>query len=161
MLLPGFFRNITVRFLTTFPEPPNPRPMKTSNGILHKLANGFRNLFSRNQSNTSCYGQIIYEGYISGYQYHRGTQLEHLFNSGTEFLLKHEPENPFDEDAVAVYYEDARIGFIPPTNNVEIVQLLRGGNQLKARIARFEPELEPWERVYVEVLNLPEEQLYQ
>jgi hypothetical protein len=97
--------------------------------------------------------KILYEGYISGYQYHKGAQMEHLFQSGTTFSLKREPENPFDDDAVALYYENARIGFIPPHSNVEIARMIEKGEKLKARIARYEPELDPWERVYVEVLN--------
>ena len=96
---------------------------------------------------------IVYEGFISGYQYHKGVQMEHLFGPDTIFSLKHEPENPFDDDAVALYYNNARIGFIPPNDNVDIARRIQKGEPLKARLARFEPESEPWERVYVEVLQ--------
>jgi len=96
---------------------------------------------------------VMYEGYISGYQYHKGSQMEHLFGPGTIFSLKHEPENPFDDDAVALYYDDARIGFIPPDNNVEIARQMQRGVHLKARLARFEPQSDPWERVVVEVVK--------
>jgi hypothetical protein len=93
--------------------------------------------------------RIVYEGYISGYQYHKGLQMEHLFGPGTIFSLKHEPENPFDDDAVALYYENAKIGFIPPNDNVEIARRMQRGEPLKARVTKFAPDLDPWERVYV------------
>src|SRR4051812_10561291 len=97
--------------------------------------------------------RIIYEGYISGYQYHRGINLEHLFRSGTEFALRHEPENPFDEDAVAVYYDADRIGFLPPGENSEIAKMIKAGQRLIARIVRFQPESDPWERIYLEITD--------
>jgi hypothetical protein len=97
--------------------------------------------------------KIVYEGFISGYQYHKGVHMEHLFGPGTTFSLKHEPENPFDDDAVALYYDNARIGFIPPDNNVEIARRIQKGEPLTARLTRFEPQSDPWERVYVEVVQ--------
>src|ERR1700740_484366 len=69
--------------------------------------------------------RVVYEGYFSGYQYHNGSNLEHLFTQGTEFSLKHEPENPFDENAVALYYNNSRIGFIPPDTSVEVANRLQ------------------------------------
>ena len=97
--------------------------------------------------------EVVYEGHISGYQYHKGQELEHKFALGTRFLLKHEPENPFDDDAVAVYYGDQKIGFIPPNNNVEIAERIKRGDNLNARISKIHPEAEPWERVYLEVVK--------
>lgn len=102
--------------------------------------------------------KIVYSGYIAGYQYHKGAQMEHLFKQGTEFLLKAEPQNPFDNDAVAVYYDNARIGFIPPDTNADIAKRIQQGEPLKARVTRIEPQSDPWERVYVEVLQEEAEQ---
>jgi hypothetical protein len=112
-----------------------------------------------NMSGESRNPNVVYEGYISGYQYHKGLQMEHLFGPDTTFSLKHEPENPFDDDAVALYYGSSRIGFIPPDDNVEIARRIQRGKSLKARIARFEPKSDPWERVYVEVVQEDENQM--
>ena len=97
--------------------------------------------------------RIVYAGFVAGYQYHNGSRMEHLFDQGTEFSLKHEPGNPFDENAVAVYYKDARIGFIPPDTNIDVAHRLQNGEPLKTRISRIDPQSEPWERVFVEVLK--------
>ena len=96
---------------------------------------------------------VVYEGYIAGYQYHNGSQMEHLFKQGTEFSLRHEPENPFDDYAVALYYNNSRIGFIPPDTNADVASRLQHGEPLKARVVTVDPQSEPWERVSVEVLN--------
>jgi hypothetical protein len=127
--------------------------MKTTYSFTEKVTNGFLSLFGIRDRSANKSQKLVYEGYISGYQYHKGQQLEHLFNQDTYFSLKHEPENPFDEDAVAIYYQDARIGFIPPNNNVEIARMIREGQELRARMAKFEPHSDPWERVYVEIVN--------
>jgi hypothetical protein len=97
--------------------------------------------------------KVLYEGYIANYQYHKGQQLEHLFEPGTSFDLKHEPENPFDEDAVAVFYKDKKIGFVPQSSNVPIAQKLKQGRQVRAKVARMLPDEEPWARVHVQVVE--------
>jgi hypothetical protein len=97
--------------------------------------------------------KVLYEGYIANYQYHKGQQLEHLFEPGTPFELKHEPENPFDEDAVAVFYQNNKIGFVPQSSNVPIAQKLKQGRPVRAKVARMLPHEEPWARVHVQVLE--------
>jgi hypothetical protein len=123
----------------------------SSPGLLSRIGRALGSML--NMSGTSGNPNVVYEGYISGYQYHKGQQIEHLFGPDTTFSLKHEPENPFDDDAVALYYGNARIGFIPPDNNVEIARKIKKGKSLKARLARFQPKSDPWERVYVEVVQ--------
>ena len=124
-------------------------------GLLSRITRAVYNLLSPRPAYET--GNIFYAGYIDGYQYHKGAQMEHLFKKGTEFSLKPEPENPFDDDAVAIYYDEDRIGFIPPDTNVEIARRIQKGEPLKARIARIEPQSDPWERVFVEVVNGSEE----
>jgi hypothetical protein len=97
--------------------------------------------------------QLLYEGYIAGYQYHQGPEFESDFEPGTDFSLRHEPENPFDDHAVAVYYNNNRIGFIPNGWSREVADKLhKGGGKLAARVARFDPGLDPWQRLQVEVV---------
>jgi hypothetical protein len=124
--------------------------------LREKIAHGIRSLLGIKPGHTPDADnakKVLYEGYIANYQYHKGQQLEHLFEPGTAFDLKHEPENPFDEDAVAVFYQDKKIGFVPQTSNVPIAQKLRQGRRLKARVARLAPQEEPWARVQVQVLE--------
>jgi hypothetical protein len=122
-----------------------------SPGLFARMGRALGSFF--NMTGQSKNPKVVYEGFISGYQYHKGLQMEHLFGPGTIFSLKHEPENPFDDDAVALYYENSKIGFIPPNDNVEIARRMQKGEPLKARLSRFEPESDPWERVYVEVVE--------
>lgn len=118
-------------------------------GLFAGLYRQFAGVFRRPEANSG----VVFEGYISGYQYHEGQQLEHLFREGTQFTLKHEPLNPFDENAVGVYYGSSKVGFLPYYTNAIIAGMIREGRKLKARVARFDARREPWERILVEVLK--------
>ena len=124
-----------------------------SGGIVQKVFSFLRG-FGANSSSSG--GRLLYEGYIAGYQYHQGEKFEKQFEPGTDFSLKHEPENPFNENAVAVYYNDNRIGFIPTDWSHEVANKLKNGKNVKARVASFEPDAEPWQRLQVEVVYQPE-----
>lgn len=131
-------------------------PMVDTNnsGIMQKFF-GFLRKFG---ADTDAAGDhLLYEGYIAGYQYHQGPKFERDFEPGTSFSLVHEPENPFDDHAVAVYYHNNRIGFIPNGWSREVADKLHKGHNLAARVAKFDPELDPWQRLQVEVVYRQEE----
>jgi hypothetical protein len=65
--------------------------------------------------------------------------------SGDELLLVREPENLHDDMAVAVYWNQHRIGYVPAVDNEIPNLLLLQGLALTCRIERFEPDEYPWE----------------
>ncbi len=126
--------------------------MTNLNFLPEKLASGLSSLFGKKPAHNSNPKKVLYEGYIANYQYHKGEEHEHLFEPGTVFSLRHEPENPFDENAVAVFYRDAKIGFVPQHTNLPIAHLLRKGKPIKAKVARIDAGNEPWERIHMQVV---------
>lgn len=135
--------------------------MDALNTIERGLINKMIGLFKGFSTSSSPLGnRLLYKGYLSGYQYHQGKKLEHLFKPGIQVNLKLEPDNPFDDDAVAVYYSNARIGFIPSGWNDAVANLLKQGQAVKAEVTRFDPNLEPWERLQVEVVYEPSSHSY-
>ena len=126
--------------------------MTNLNFLQGKLASGLSSFFGKKPAITSNAVKVLYEGYIANYQFHQGEKHEHLFEPGTVFSLRHEPENPFDENTVAVYYREAKIGFVPQHTNLPIAQLLRKGKPVKAKVAKIEPEQEPWARVHIQLV---------
>jgi hypothetical protein len=46
---------------------------------------------------------------------------------GTEVELRFEPDNPYDPAAVAIYYEDTKIGYVPDGKNSELYLFLYYG----------------------------------
>ena len=68
------------------------------------------------------------ECHIAGFTYYDGLDVIEELSLGTTVNLKLEPDNPYDPNAVAVYYEDTKLGFIPRVKNHTISQLLHFGH---------------------------------
>lgn len=126
--------------------------MTNLNFLPERIANGLSSIFGKKSTHNSNPKKVLYEGYIANYQYHQGHHHEHQFEPGTTFSLRHEPENPFDENTVAVFYRDAKIGFVPQHTNLPIAQMLRKGKPIKAKIAKIDPNEEPWARIHMQVV---------
>lgn len=88
---------------------------------------------------------------VAGYKYYKGKKLEPLMEPGKELSLIREPENKYDEAAVAVYFEEKKIGYLPRTENATIALLMDQQANINATITEFDPDAGPWERVWMEV----------
>ena len=93
----------------------------------------------------------LYEGFVAGYQYHQGEEVEHLLVPGKELVLQREPKNPHDTLAIAIHFAGRRIGYIPRVGNQPLAALLDNGYELRANCREFDPEASVWDRVLVEV----------
>lgn len=86
---------------------------------------------------------------VAGYQYHFGPVIESKMISGAPVRLVREPYNVHDYCAIAIYFTDIKIGYIPMEYNFVLARLLSGGIRIKAHIGECNPHLDPWERVRV------------
>lgn len=100
---------------------------------------------------------------VAGVQYHAAMlpAVAATLRPGRLLVLRPEPDNPHDPDAVAVTVGEmgARIGYVPRRGNPVLAALLRGGARVTAEIVRFNPAAPPWERVemavFVEAAHAP------
>jgi len=88
---------------------------------------------------------------IAGFQYYQGDKVWPQLAQGQQITLQREPTNTFDVRAVAVYWEQQKLGFIPRLDNAAISQLLNRGEILIASIYSLAESDNPWERVEIEV----------
>ena len=89
--------------------------------------------------------------HIAGFGYWEGCEaFEHL-KIGTCFQLVREENNQFDPYAVAIYYEEFKLGFIPRSNNHDISKYLDMGldDIYEVRITRITPDVHPENQVEV------------
>ena len=89
--------------------------------------------------------------HIAGFGYWDGCEaFEHL-KIGTELTLERETENQFDPYAVAIYYKDFKLGYIPRGSNHDISKYLDMGYEdiYKVRITRISPDAHPENQVEV------------
>lgn len=88
---------------------------------------------------------------IAGFTYWDGPEAWDSLRIGTKLRLVRESENPFDPYAVAIYYEDFKLGFIPRDENHDISKFLDMGwnNLFEVRIQKLNPTVHPEQQVEV------------
>ena len=75
---------------------------------------------------------------------------ERLAN-GSQFRLQREPENEFDESAIAVYdSENNKLGYVPKTKNEVPARLLDAGKRLTAKLVAKEWN-DSWLKLDIEI----------
>lgn len=89
---------------------------------------------------------------LAGFQYHRGGEVFELLAVGSPLRLEREPENRYDKRAVAVYFGNAKLGFVPKMDNTAVAQMLDRNEPLAARIVRLRRSDNPWDRIRFEVV---------
>ena len=87
----------------------------------------------------------IIECHIAGFTYYSGLDVINELQLGTSVTLAYEPDNPYDPNAVAIYYKNTKIGYIPQNKNCHISNLLYFGfnNLIDARINCRNTEVHP------------------
>lgn len=76
--------------------------------------------------------------HIAGFEHADGITVARAMEVGDELTLRIEPDNPYDRQAVALFYHGVKIGYIPADRNAPISQLLAlgHGDILQARVAQ-------------------------
>jgi len=67
---------------------------------------------------------------LAGFTYWDGPFVFNELKVGTPLRLVYEPDNKFDPNAVAIYYNDSKIGYIPRDFNELIAPFLEMGHNL-------------------------------
>lgn len=90
---------------------------------------------------------------IAGFTYWEGCIAFDELKMGAKLELVREESNRHDADAVAVYYKDMKLGFIPKYKNELISQFLDMGHSdvFEARVCRIDSEAHPEHQVYVNI----------
>lgn len=80
--------------------------------------------------------------HIAGFTFHDGLDVIGNLKLGTPVTLKSEPENPYDHEAVAIYFEDTKLGYVPRAKNGYVSDLLYFGYSdiIEAKINSYNPE---------------------
>ena len=89
--------------------------------------------------------------HIAGFGYWDGCEAFEQLHIGTELTLVREDDNKFDPYAVAIYFGDFKLGFIPRGSNHDISKFLDMGLQdiFEVRITLITPDVHPEQQVEV------------
>jgi len=94
---------------------------------------------------------LIQESPVAGFQFHRGDMVWSSLSPGAPLALKRAANNRHDSNAVAVYYQNHKLGYVPRGENSAVAQMLDRGESLKARIVRLSAGEDPWERIRLNI----------
>ena len=99
---------------------------------------------------------LIQESPIAGFQFHRGDAIWPSLIVGQELVLVRESSNSHDPDAVAIYFQEEQLGYVPRGDNRAIAQMLYRGEKLEARIRQCVDQGDPWEpgRITISLENV-------
>ncbi|MDR0755106.1 MAG: HIRAN domain-containing protein [Prevotellaceae bacterium] len=91
--------------------------------------------------------------HIAGFSYYDGVDVFYELKIGSELKIKVEPENKFDTYAVAIYFHDVKLGYIPRGENKLIYKFLQLGheNLFEIRINRITPDASPENQIGVSI----------
>jgi hypothetical protein len=94
---------------------------------------------------------LLLDSVIAGFQYYEGEKIWQNLKPEQPLRLVREPQNPYDDKAIEVYWKNYKLGYIPRVDNSVIAQLMDRKVVLKARISWLKQNEDPWERVGVKV----------
>lgn len=101
----------------------------------------------------------LYEGFVAGFQYYQGPEYIDQMAPGQPLDLVREPDNRFDDRAIAVYWESHKIGFLARLDNPLFATMIDQGVLLEARILQTSPTAPHWQKCRMGVSLLYPHQL--
>ena len=93
---------------------------------------------------------------LAGFTYYEGPEVFTELKIGTLLRLEFEPNNKFDPYAIAIYYNEFKLGFVPKTENHSLSKFVELGHDIfETRIQRISPEEQPENQIQVIIYLLP------
>jgi hypothetical protein len=95
--------------------------------------------------------------FVRGFQYYEGPKIISQINSSGLLEMVREPDNKYDPCAIALHFNNKKIGFIPMESN-EVLSVLLDAKllDLQAEITHIEPHAADWESIYVAIYAMTE-----
>lgn len=97
---------------------------------------------------------VIQHSRLAGFRHHAAPNLWPALRPGAPLTLTPERDNPHDPQAVAVYWQGRKLGYLPRSENLVAARLLARQRALSGRIRRLVPEADHDRRLELDVLML-------
>lgn len=97
----------------------------------------------------------LLHSFVAGFRFHKGMELLPMLQEGDLLQLKREADNEHDQFAVALYWQQEMIGYLPSASNEIIARLLDAeALPLVGIITHLNKDAKPWENVSIAVYLL-------
>ena len=90
----------------------------------------------------------LYSFCIRGFQYWDGALVLEKLKVGDGLELRIEADNPHDPDAVAIYKDSSKLGYVP-AESLSLMLFYGHEAAFEARVLQVNREVEPWKQVRV------------
>jgi hypothetical protein len=91
------------------------------------------------------------EAPLAGFQYYRAADIWPFLREGETLRLVREAGNPHDANAVAIWFRNEKLGYIPRGANHFLALWMDRGQSFQGRILRLREGVDPWTRVWLRV----------
>ena len=99
----------------------------------------------------------LLQSFIRGFQYYDGPTIINQMKEGDMLELVREPDNQYDPCAIALHWNNHKIGFVPAEDNEMLSKLLDIGiPELIAEITFLQTDAAAWENVRIAISVLKE-----
>ena len=99
----------------------------------------------------------LLQSFVRGFRHYEGPALIDRMKEGDLLELVREPDNEYDPCAIALHWNNKKIGFVPAEDNDMLSKLLDiGVPELIAEIIFLKPEAAAWENVNIAIYVLKE-----
>lgn len=93
--------------------------------------------------------------FVAGFRFNKGMEVLPQMKEGDLLHLVREPDNAFDACAIALYWNELKIGYVPKAENQMLSKLLDADAlDLMGEIAYLNKEVKPWENLHVAIYFL-------
>jgi hypothetical protein len=90
----------------------------------------------------------VLKSYIRGFKYYHGKKVLPLMKAGDTLDLVREPNNPYDPQAIAIYWQGQKLGYVAMESNEGVAMILDYElKDLKVNITRIDTQAPLWECV--------------
>jgi hypothetical protein len=88
---------------------------------------------------------------VAGFSHYEGCTIFPELQIGTQLRLVREDENPYDHDAVAIFYGDTHMGYVPASDNEQLAMFLDMGyaDMFEVCVQMLDPTCHPEHQVRV------------
>lgn len=95
--------------------------------------------------------RVLLSFHIAGFQYADGALVLSDLKVGDKLTLCAERDNPHDPEAVAIYYGNTKLGYVPgnEVGPLSVMMYYGHGDVFEARVQQVAPERSPWHQVRV------------
>lgn len=94
---------------------------------------------------------LIQSSPLAGSQSHALPEVVDQIRLGDTLMLKREPDNPHDRNAIQVLWQGHLLGFVPRRENRAVARAMDRDEPLIARVVALRPDETPWRRLRFEI----------